>query len=362
MPQPVKDNVPPGLQIAASWSWRLLLVAAAVLGLAWLIRYFSAVTVPVAVAVLLTALLTPASRLLRKWGLPALAATLLSLLLLVLVVGGVIVLFGAQIAREAPALAAGALGGLEQLLNWLAQGPLHIDQGQIDDWIRQLTTWLQQEANSIAAGAASIGARVGNFLAGMVVALVATFFFLFQGARIWSACLRFVPGTARPQTDTAARAGWEGLVAYMRAQVTVCLVDATGVLIAALVLQVPMPWALFALTFIASFVPVVGAVFAGAVAVLLALVAHDWVIALIMLAAVVAVQQLESNFLQPVLLGRAVDIHPLVVILGLLVGATIAGLVGAAMVIPTLAFTFAFVRSIMATKARVVPDTTPIPP
>lgn len=358
VPRPIPDNIPPGLKIAAAWSWRLLLVAALVLGLTWLVRYFSAVTVPVAVAVLLTALLTPISRRLQKWGLHAVAATLLSMLVLVIVVVGVLVLFSTQIAREAPALAAGALAGIEQLLQWLAQGPLHIEQSQISGWIGQLGDWLQSEANSIASGAAAVGAGIGHFLAGLAIALVATFFFLYQGDRIGGFLLNFVPRGARPQADRASRFGWNSLVAFMRAQVLVCLVDATGVLIAALILQVPMPWALFALTFVASFVPVVGAVLAGGVAVLLALVAHGWLTAVIMLASVVAVMQVESHFLQPVLLGRAVNIHPLAVILGLAVGATIAGLVGAVMVIPVLAFGVAFVRSIAREETLAAPEAT----
>lgn len=142
-------------------------------------------------------------------------------------------------------------------------------------------------------------------------------------------------------------------MSYMRAQVVVCLVDATGVLITALILQVPLPWALFALTFVASFVPILGAFLAGAVAVLLALLAHGWLTAVLMLVGVVLVMELESHFLQPLLLGKAVDIHPLAVLLGIAAGSVVAGLVGALLAIPLVAFLTAFLRSLSHTSPAI---------
>lgn len=340
------DYTPVALRVAAGWSWRLLLVAALAAGIIWLIRYFSSVSIPVVVAIMLTALLTPVNRFLLRRGVPRVASTLLCLLVLAIVVVGVLTLFGAQIATESAGLAEKTLAGLQQLLDWLGQGPLHIDGSTIDGWIGQLTTWVQGAAGQIASVAAGAGATIGHFFAGTAIAILCTFFFLLQGERIWSFVIALVPGTARERTDTAALGGWTSLVAYMRAQVIVCLVDAAGVLIAALVLGVPLPWALFGLTFVASFIPIVGAFLAGAVAVLLALVAQGWVIALIMLGAVILVMQLESHFLQPILLGKAVDIHPLGVLLGIAAGSVVAGLVGALIAIPTVAFFSAFVRSL----------------
>ena len=144
----------------------------------------------------------------------------------------------------------------------------------------------------------------------------------------------------------AAERGWVSLIAYMRAQVLVALVDAIGILIGALALQLPMAWALFALTFITAFIPVVGAVLAGTVACALALVTHGPTSALIMLGITILVMQLEGHFLQPILLGRAVSLHPLAVLIGLAMGATVAGIVGALLVIPLMAFSVAFLRGI----------------
>jgi predicted PurR-regulated permease PerM len=345
-PAAANDHTPVGLRVAAGWAWRLLLVAGLVAGVIWLVRYFSEVTVPLAVAILLTALLTPLNRWLKRHGVHRVVATLLCLLVLVLIVGGVLTLLGAQIASEAPGLAGNALEGLQQLLTWLGNGPLRIDDAMIQGWIASLTTALKSAAGSIASTAATAGAGVGHFVAGAAIALLTTFFFLLEGERIWAFVTKIVPGPARARTRKSADDGWTSLVAYMRAQVVVCLVDATGVLIAALVLQVPLPWALFGLTFVASFVPILGAFLAGSVAVLLALVAHGWLTALLMLGAVILVMQMESHFLQPILLGKAVDIHPLGVLLGIAAGSVVAGLVGALTAIPLLAFSVAFVRSL----------------
>ncbi|WP_051208393.1 AI-2E family transporter [Propionicicella superfundia] len=345
-PTLANDFTPPALRIAAGWAWRLLLVAALAGGIVWLIRYFSTVTIPLAVAILLTALLTPLHRWLQRRKVHRVASTLVCLLVLVLVVGGVLTLLGAQIASEAPSLSENAIAGVQQLLAWLSDGPLQVNDEMIQGWTTQLTTALQDAAGSIAGVVASAGASVGHFLAGAAIAILTTFFFLLEGERIWSFVVSLVPGPARARTRHAAGDGWISLVAYMRAQVVVCLVDATGVLIAALLLQVPLPWALFGLTFVASFVPILGAFVAGAVAVLLALVAHGWVTALIMLGAVILVMQLESHFLQPILLGKAVDIHPLGVLLGIAAGSVVAGLVGALMAIPVVAFSVAFARSL----------------
>lgn len=345
-PTAANDYTPLGLRVAAGWAWRLLLVAGLVAGIIWLVRYFSEVTVPLAVAILLTALLTPLNRGLKRHGVHRVVATLLCLFVLVLIVGGVLTLLGAQIASEAPGLAGNALAGLQQLLTWLGNGPLHVNDAMIQGWIAQLTAALKSAAGSIASTAATAGAGVGHFVAGAAIAVLTTFFFLLEGERIWAFVTKIVPGPARARTRKSADDGWTSLVAYMRAQVVVCLVDATGVLVAALVLQVPLPWALFGLTFVASFVPILGAFLAGSVAVLLALVAHGWLTALLMLGAVILVMELESHFLQPILLGKAVDIHPLGVLLGIAAGSVVAGLVGALMAIPLVAFSVAFARSL----------------
>lgn len=338
--------VPRGLVTASEWAWRILVIAGLVLGSWYLLRYFSGVAIPLAVAVLFTALLTPINTRLRGWGWPAALASLASLLTLALVLGGVLAAIGAQVAKEMPQLVEQSLAGLESLLTWLAEGPLQISETDIDGYITQLTAWLNESSTAIASWLADAGVGFGHFVAGTAIALIASFFFLASGSRLWSSVLTLVPRRYQRNVRRASGNGWISLVAYMRAQVLVAFVDALGMLIGALILQIPMAWALFALTFVVSFVPVVGAVISGTVAVLLGLVAHGWVTALIMLGVTVLVVQTEGHFLQPILLGRAVSLHPLAVLIGLTVGATLAGIVGALLVIPVLAFGVAFVRGL----------------
>lgn len=338
--------VPRGLITASEWAWRLLVIAGLLLCVWYLLRYFSGVAIPLAVAMLFTALLSPINTRLRTWGWPPVLAALGSLLTLALVIGGVLTAIGAQVAKEMPQLVQQSLVGLESLLGWLAEGPLQISAGDIDGYIAQLTAWLNDSASAIAGWLAGAGLGIGHFVAGAAIALIASFFFLASGSHLWSSVMTLVPKRYQGNVRRASGNGWVSLVAYMRAQVLVAFVDALGMLAGALILQIPMAWALFALTFIVSFVPVVGAVISGTIAVLLALVTHGWVIALIMLGITVLVVQTEGHFLQPILLGRAVSLHPLAVLIGLAVGATLAGIVGALLVIPVLAFGVAFVRGL----------------
>lgn len=338
--------VPRGLITASEWAWRLLVIAGLVLGIWYLLWYFSGVAIPLAVAMLFTALLSPINTRLRTWGWPPVLAALGSLLTLAVVIGGVLTAIGAQVAKEMPELVQQSLVGLESLLGWLAEGPLQISASDIDGYIAQLTAWLNDSASAIAGWLAGAGLGIGHFVAGAAIALIASFFFLASGSHLWSSVMTLVPKRYQGNVRRASGNGWVSLVAYMRAQVLVAFVDALGMLAGALILQIPMAWALFALTFIVSFVPVVGAVISGTIAVLLALVTHGWVIALIMLGITVLVVQTEGHFLQPILLGRAVSLHPLAVLIGLAVGATLAGIVGALLVIPVLAFGVAFVRGL----------------
>ncbi len=345
-PTPSASAVPRGLVTASEWAWRSLVIAAVLLGLWFLLQYFSAVSIPLAVAVLLTALLAGVNARLRAWRFrPALAA-LSSLLVMALVIGGVFTAIGAQVAREMPQLVDQSVAGLQSLLGWLAEGPLQISQADIDGYIKQLTAWINDSRAQLASWLAGAGVGVGHFFAGAAIALIATFFFLASGERIWQSMLRLVPDRYRSRVTRASGNGWTSLVAYMRAQVLVAFVDALGLLIGALILQIPMAWALFAFTFIVSFIPVLGAVLSGSIAVLLALVTHGWVVAVIMLGITVLVVQTEGHFLQPILLGRAVQLHPLAVLVGLAIGATLAGIVGALLVIPVLAFGVAFIRGL----------------
>jgi predicted PurR-regulated permease PerM len=338
--------VPPGLQIAAAWSWRVLLVVLLVLGLGWLARYLSEVMVPVAVAILLAALLSPVANRLRFWGLPRGAATAVTVLGGLALIAGSLALIGTQIVGQASILSGNVVQGFYQLLDYLRNGPIPIPLSWLnsDDWSTRISDLFRDSQSVIAEYAAAIGAGAGHFLAGFAIAIFALFYFLYDGRGIFTFLLNFVPRASRPRVDEAARKGWRSLSSYMRATILVALVDAVGVLIVALILGVPVAPALAALVFIGAFIPLVGAVVSGFAAVAVALVALGWVQALIMLAGLVLVMQIEGHVLQPFLLGRAVKLHPLAVLLAIAVGIIVGGIVGALMAVPLLAFTKSFIQ------------------
>ena len=304
--------------------------------------------IPLAIAILLAAMLFPVAKTLTRWGLPRAAAAAISVLGGIILIVGALTLIGTQIARQAPELSANVVTGFNGLLAWLRNGPLPIDESylQVDDWIARIQGFLATSQSTIAAYASDIGASIGHFLAGLAIAIFALFYFLYDGRGIWTFLLQFFPRHTRDRVDVAALRGWQSLVAYVRATILVALVDAVGVLIVALILRVPLAPALAALVFIGAFIPLVGAFVSGFVAVLVALVALGSVQALIMLAGIMAVMQLEGHILQPFLLGRAVKLHPLAVLLAIAIGVIVGGIVGALLSIPILAFTKAFVQEL----------------
>jgi putative heme transporter len=352
-------TVPRGLQVAAAWSWRVILVIILLSGIVWLMRYLSEVLIPVAVAILLTALMLPVANALKKgrWGLPRALATAITVLGAVAAIVGVLIVIGGQIAGQGPELSANVVNGFNKLsdwlsngplTNWLRNGPLHISASWLDSstWVSKITEFLKASSSTIAAYAAELGAGVGHFLAGLAIALFSLFYFLYDGRGIWTFLLKFFPRTGRDRVDQAAQRGWRSLSSYVRATILVALSDSIGVLIVALILGVPVAPALAALVFLGAFVPIIGALVSGSVAVLVALVALGWVQALIMLGGLILVMQVEGHVLQPFLLGRAVKLHPLAVVLAIAVGVIVAGIVGALLAVPLLAFTKSFVLSL----------------
>lgn len=339
--------VPRGLDVAASYAWRLVIVAVALYGILMLLQFFALVTVPLAIAILIVAMLDPFLKALRRWGWPPISAAAVSLVLMVLLILAVFVGVGAQVVAEAPQLGAQTIAGIAVFTDWLAESPFRIQQAQIDTWLSQLNDWLVTSQAMIAGYAASAGAQVGAFLAGTVTALIAAFFFAFEGRRIWHRTgLLLVPAAYRLRADRAAMRGWDSLVSYMRTAVIIATTGAVATAVTAAALGVPLVAALFALSFFAAFIPLIGALAAGLVAVALALVTKGWVAAGIMLLVVVLLIQIEGNILQPLLMGKATQVHPLVILLGLTVGMIAGGIVGALLSIPIVAFAITFARGL----------------
>jgi len=338
--------VPRGLQIAASWSWRVILVALMIYGLSRVLGFLSEVVIPVAIAILLAAMLAPVANKLRSWGLPSGAATAITVLGGLALIAGALTLITTQIASQSSELATNVTEGFGTLTTYLQSGPFGLNPTffSVDQLTTRIQNFFRDSQGAIATYAAEIGTKVGHFVAGFAIAIFSLFYFLYDGRGIFTFLLKFFPRDARARVDEAAIKGWSSLSHYVRATILVALTDAVGVLIAALILGVPVAPALAALVFIGAFVPLVGAFVSGFVAVIVALVALGPVKALIMLGFTIVVMQIEGHILQPFLLGRAVKLHPLAVLLAIAVGIIVGGIVGALLAVPLLAFTKSFIQ------------------
>ncbi|HEX2704337.1 MAG TPA: AI-2E family transporter, partial [Candidatus Lustribacter sp.] len=333
-PAPAQSTVPRGVRVTSEWAWRLLVIGAAALAVPYALRGLSELTVPLAIAMLLSALLYPLFLWLRRRLSPGPAAGL-SVLALVIVVAGLLTLVGSQFSGGLTDLTSQVSSGMVEVRDW-ARTTFKISDTQFDAYFDQLREAVTSSGD-LKGMATKTGLTATHAIAGLFIALFATFFFLYEGSRIWAWLMRLVPSGGRTKIDTSGHLAWGQLTAFVKATIVVAAVDATGIAVGAAILRVPFAGAIFVIVFLGSFVPIVGALVSGAVAILLALVTHGPVVALIMTAVVIGVQQVEAHVLQPFLLGRAVQVHPLAVILAIAAGVIIAGIVGALIAVPTAA-------------------------
>jgi len=343
----IMGTMPRGLLLTALWAVCLLAIGLLVWGVALLVGRLSEVVLPVFAAFLLTAALQPLRDFLVKRGTPAWLAALICLLFLVVVVGGLMTLVAMQVANHWTELSTQTVAGFRTFVAWINSGPLHVSQDQLNTWINSLTDFLSTQSSNIASLAASIGTSIFKFLTGLIMCLFAIFFFLKDGDRFSATLRRLVPSGMRAVALPAASAGWASMVAYVRAAVTVAACDGLGAGLGAIILGSNFWVAIMALTFVFAFVPMLGALVAGGVGSIIILATLGWVKALIMLAIFIVVLETEVHVMQPLLLGRAVDIHPLVVLLSIAIGMVVAGIPGGVFAIPLVALVFGVARVVM---------------
>jgi len=342
----VWQAVPRSLRVGAVVSGCLLVVAAALYVIGLLVAYLAAIVVPVAVALLLAALLAPAVGYLVKRGVRRGIATALVLVGGLVGLGGVLTFVVITFVNGLPALQSQLAASIETITRWLTEGPLQLSPQQLSTIRDRLLEVLNANPAGITSGALTTAATVVQSLSEILLAVFTLIFLLQGGAGIWQFLLRAAPSARRSRVDVAGRRSLAALVAYVRATFAVAVVDAVGVGIGLFVLGIPLAVPLSALVFLAAFIPIVGALLAGTAAVLIALVANGVVPALILLGIVVAVMQLESHVLQPLLLGRAVKLHPLAVVLAIAAGLLTAGIAGALLAVPLLAVLNSGIRSL----------------
>ena len=340
------DDVPYALRVSAAWAWRLGVVLIVAAGLIWVLRDFSLLLIPLMVAGLLAGLLSPVTAWLRRNKVPGGLAVAVTIVTFLGVIVAALTLVGRQLVLGFRDLWDETMAGVDQVQEWLADGPLQITTTQMDSLLGEATSALQSNSANILSGALSVGTGAGHFAAGILLTLFALVFFLLDGRRIWRFMVGLLPRRARPAGYGAGLHGWESMVNYVRVQLLVAFIDAVGIGAGAAIIGVPLALPLSVLVFLGSFVPLLGAFITGFVAVLLALVANGWVNALVMLGIVLLVQQLESHILQPLIMGRAVALHPLAVILAVTGGTLAAGIPGALFSVPLLAILNTVVRYI----------------
>lgn len=336
--------MPYPLRVAASVAWRMLAVSGLFVVLGYLALTLRVVVVPVALALLLTALLGPVVNWMSRRRVPRAVATLVVVLSGLALVGGLLAFVIQAFVAGYSDLRSEVLRSFGQIRGWLQHAPFGLTAENVVD---SVTGMLPGNGGTITSGAVSTAFSVGEFLGGAVLALFVLIYFLYGGRSMWLYLLKLVPRPVRGRLDAAGLRAFGSLVGFVRATFLVAVVDAAGIGIGLLAVGAPLVIPLSALVFLSAFIPVIGAVTSGVIAVLVVLVANGLVSALIVLGVVIGVQQLEGNVLQPLLLGRAVELNGLAVVLAVSVGWVTAGIAGALLAVPLLAVLSAGIRSLV---------------
>jgi predicted PurR-regulated permease PerM len=334
---PREIRVPRLLVAGSELGWRFIVCVAALALIVYGITQVRFAFIPVFIALLLATLLVPPARYLQRRGAPpALATTAVFFTALVLFVG-LFTLLAPSVAGEFGTIDDRVKEGADKLGTYLADSPLQLEERKVQREIDRVDDRLRQNSGAITSGFVSASAAVGQFLAGLLIMLVVLFFFVKDGPRLWRWVVHLFPEGRRPAMEQVGQESWQALTHYVRGVVVVATVDAVGIAIALWLIGVPLVAPLAILTFFAAFVPVLGAIVAGAVCALVALVSGGPTDALIVIGATLLVQQLEGNVLYPMIVGRQMELHPIAILLAVTIGGITAGVVGAAIAVPVAA-------------------------
>ena len=335
--------VPFGVQAAGAWAALVGIIAVVGFGVVLVLAQVRVVVWALVGALLICAVLEPVMVRLRAAGAGRLLAAASVFVGFLLVVLGALALIGRSVSRQFDALGVELSAGLEEMQEWISD-TFGISAAELEQRAEQAADALGDNAGGLAGGFTAAAGTAGEIVSGALLALFLTFFFLADGRRIWTWVVGVFPRDMRGAVGPAGGRAWHALVSYMRGIIVVALADATLIAIALVVLGVPLVLPLALLTFLGAFIPLVGATLAGAAAVLVALVAQGPGTALILLIVVFAVQWLDSDLLQPLILSRAVHLHPVAVALAITTGGILGGIGGAVAATPFVAAVYAMVR------------------
>ncbi|MBB1244743.1 AI-2E family transporter, partial [Streptomyces durbertensis] len=336
-PTPPAAVIPWGLRVASEAGWRLLVLAGVVWVLMEVISAVSMLVIAFSAGLLITALLQPTVSRLRRYGFGRGLATTT-----VFIGGfGIMGLIGWfvvwQVIENQEDLVKQVQSGIDELRVWILDSPFKVTDEQLNDFVDNLNSWIGEHSQELTSAGIEGASYLVTFFTGAVLAAFVCLFLLYDGRRIWQWCLKFVPLVAREGVAGAGPRAWVTLTGYVRGTVIVAFIDAVGIGIGIYFLGVPMAVPLAVIVFLFAFIPIVGALLSGTLAVIVAFVTNGLTTALLVLAVVLAVQQLEGNVLQPLILGRLVQVHPLAVVLAVTAGTLLAGIPGAVVAVPLVA-------------------------
>ena len=344
--------MPGWLRVGAAWSWRLLLLAALLYVAGKVAALLYVVLVPLAAAFLLSALLQPLTSRLRRAGLGPLSATWCTLLLAFVAIGGTVWLVTARVEAEYPALVDQVGRTATQIEHWLASSPLHVKTGSLQRISDNAVKYLSQHQSAVEGVALTGGRIVAELLAGTVLSFFIAFFLIKDGELIWGWLIGGLAAQRRRRVDLAGHAAWHAVVYYVRGPVAIAAIHAVVMAITLTVIGSPLVAPLAVFMFVAAFIPLVGVLIAGTAAILIVLAAKGLVAAVIVLAVMVVMNQLEAHLLQPQVVGKMVRLHPLAVILVLAAAGVVAGIAGAVVAVPITAALTSAARALKQDAAR----------
>ena len=339
-------TVPQTVREAAAWSWRMLVIGAVAYLLVRVLAMVPIVTIPFVVALLLTAVLAPVQRWLRdRLRVPHSLAAFGALLLGVGIISLIGWFVGTQVRTNAPRMASQLSVTLDFLATWVQRGPLQISDAQVEQYGEELQRAIAANQERLVSGALSTLSAVSHLLAGMLLLLLATFFLLRDGDRIWGWVLSLLPLASRARTDAVGRFGWRTLGGFMRGQTIIAFLHGSTVFVVLVVLQVPMALALSVLILVGSYIPILGMTVTGTLCVIVSLIEHGPAAAIVVAITIIVLIQLEAHLLQPLIMARTVEVHPLGVAMAVLAGTTLGGIAGALFAVPIVAFLNATIRA-----------------
>ena len=326
-------GVPPTLKTFAGIVWRLIVIGFALyIGLI-LLGKVAPVAIAVFLGMILTALALPLANLLNRF-MPRVVAVVISLL--AITAAGVFILYQViqSIIAQGPALVDAVNDGIQQLDDWLQNGPFALTADQLNSFNNNAQSWLENAGVNVLQSAASEVGALGTFVTAAAVFFFATIFFMISGDSIWGWFVSWIPARAREAVNESGRIAWGSLSGYTRGMVIVAIADAFLVFIGLLILQVPLAPALAAVVFMGAFIPVIGAPVATLLAAIVALATKGPITALLVIGLTIVVGSFDGDVLQPLVMGKAVSMHPLAIVSVIAGGAIAFGIIGALIAVP----------------------------